>query len=572
MVERIWQLSEPDSSIVSELTQSLQLPNIVAELLANRGIDSVEQAQVFLDPRLHNLDDPSSMADMAVAVDLILSTLEQGKRVTIYGDYDVDGMTSASVLTRFLRLCGFDPHCFLPDRFNDGYGLNPDRLRELIAEGTQLFISVDCGVSAVKEIALARELGADFVVVDHHQLPQGALPTANAILNPHRPDCKFPFKDLCAAGLSFYLALALRAELRSRGHFADLPEPDLREVLDIVAIGTIADVVPLHGLNRVIVNAGLPRVAHSKHPGIRALTALAASNRPITASTVAFQIGPRLNAAGRLSHPFRGFELLTTNDPETAQTIANEIEDANIKRRDIQKQIEEEALAMASESEEIQPAYVLWHPEWHVGVTGVVAARIVERFHRPCAMVAIVNGMGKGSIRSITGFDAVEGLRRCSHLLEQFGGHPYAAGLSILPENLPEFRKVFAAAALDLTPTDRLNPRLRVDAQINLGELDSRLIDDLSRLEPFGAGNPEPCLSATNVTVANARRVGQDGAHLKLGLEQSGRKFDAIAFGRGEQMPSKGSLIDIAFRPEYNHFRGRVSVQLRIKDFKPSPA
>jgi single-stranded-DNA-specific exonuclease len=568
MVERIWQLAEPDPSVISELTQQLQVSNLVAGLLANRGIKSPEQARVFLDPRLSHLADPSSMADMAAAVELILDTLEAGHRITIYGDYDVDGMTAASVLTRFLRLCGFEPHCFLPDRFTDGYGLNVKRLEELVEGGTRLFISVDCGVTAVSEIARARELGADFVIVDHHQLPQGDLPPANAILNPHRKDCSFPFKDLCAAGLAFYLALALRTELRQRGHYVDRVEPDLRDILDIVAIGTIADVVPLHGLNRILVNAGLPRLAHSKHPGLRALTALAASNRPINAGTVAFQVGPRLNAAGRLSHPIHGFELLTTNCKDTANRIANEIEEANLERRVIQKEIEEQALAMALENPEVQPAYVLWHPDWHVGVTGVVAARILERFHRPCAMIAIVNGMGKGSIRSITGFDAVEGLRRCSHLLEQFGGHPHAAGLSILPENLPAFRQAFAEVALELTPSEKLKPILRVDAQIDLSELNSQLIDEMAKLEPFGAGNPEPCLSAFGVTVVSARRVGVDGAHLKLNLEQSGSRYDAIAFGRGEQMPASGTTVNVAFRPEYNHFRGRVSVQLRIKDFK----
>ncbi|MFT5434769.1 MAG: single-stranded-DNA-specific exonuclease [Myxococcota bacterium] len=571
MRRKVWHVRSPDPAAVAALSSELRITNVVAGLLVNRGLAKAEEARVFLEPRLKNLLHPDSIDGMAAGVERILTALEGGEKITVYGDYDVDGMTASSTLFRFLEMCGHTVEVFLPDRFADGYGVNADRVRDLVEAGTKLFITVDCGITATKQVTLANELGADFIIVDHHQLPLGPLPPAVAIINPHQPTCAFPFKDLCAAGLAFYLTLALRAEMRKRGWFEDKPVPDVRPLLDIVAIGTIADVVPLRGLNRILVSTGLPRLRQSPHPGVRALAAVAAPGREINSGTVAFQLGPRLNAAGRLSTPMKGFELLTTPSPQIAREIAQDIDEENKRRRTVQETIEKEALEQATRDiGEEAPAYVLWSADWHPGVTGIVASRVVERFHRPCAMIAIKDGVAKGSIRSISGFNVLEGLRACSDLLTQFGGHAHAAGITLPEESLPAFREAFSKAAREMTPEDRLNPRLLLDAAVGFDDVDSALLDAMDALAPFGAGNPEPRLCTYGADVLHMKLVGADKTHVKLVLQHNGRKFPAIAFGRHEDAPQPGDSLDVAYRPEYNEWQGTVSVQLRVLDFRPA--
>ena len=566
---RHWVIREPDPKQVTTLTSELGLPNIIAGLLVNRDVVDPMEARAYLNPRLGDLVDPAGLRGMAKAVERILSAIEQNERITIYGDYDVDGMTSSSILARFFRACGWPTHVFLPDRFKDGYGINADRIRELIDAGTTLFITVDCGITATEAIAEAKELGADFIIVDHHQPREDGLPPAAAIINPHQPSCTFPFKDLCAAGLAFHLVMGLRGELRKRGTYQGLDEPDIRKLLDIVAIGTIADVVPLKGLNRILVTAGLKRMARSEHAGVRALVAVSAGSRRLNAGVVGFQMGPRLNAAGRLSHPYKGYELLSTDDTRLAQEIAADVDNENQKRRTVQSEIEEQAIEQAlSLSEDVAPAYVLWSNDWHPGVAGIVAARIVQRFHRPCAVIAVKDGIGKGSIRSIRGFNAVAGLRQCADSLEQFGGHPHAAGVTVQEDQLPHFRRAFAQAAEALTKPDDLIPRLTLDSELSFQDLAGELLDQIENLAPFGAGNREPLFCTRGVDVLETRRVGKDRSHLRMKLQHSGQRLDAIAFGCGEHAPPVGDRIDVAYRPEYNEWKGRVSLQLRVLDFR----
>ncbi len=547
---------------------------LVARLLAARGVTEADNIDAFLAPKLATLVDPLRLRGMAEAVAAILGALDQGERVTIHGDYDVDGITSAAILWRFLRQSGFEPHVFLPDRFVDGYGINAARVRELVAEGTRLFISVDCGTSAMEAITVARDLGAGFVVIDHHQLPDGPLPPATAFVNPHQPDCDFPDKRLCAAGLAFHLAVALRKALRERGHFTSRAEPDLRELLDLVALGTIADVVPLQGINRVLVAAGLERMEKSPHAGLRALMSVAGvSGRP-TAVDVGYKLGPRLNAAGRLSHPMKSFELLATDDLEIAQQTAKAAHEENEARRQVERHIQAEAVAQAETDLTETPdraALVLWDPGWHPGVSGIVASRIVERFHRPCAVIALVDGVGKGSLRSITGFDLVDGLRQCAEHLTQWGGHPHAAGLSIAPERLPAFREAFDQAARTRLRPEHFAPVLRHDGEVSLSEVDERLVLDLDRLAPYGAANAEPLFVARDVRVMEARVIGKDKTHLRLVVAQDGVKLSAVAFGLAEHAPEPGARLDVAFRPELNDYpKGQaLTLQLRIVDFRP---
>ena len=568
-LRREWRIKYPDGALVTQLVRALGVSDVVAGLLVNRGILDPDAARSWLNPRLRDLLDPAGLRGMDVAVTTILATLDRGERVTIYGDYDVDGMTASSILARFLRWCGYDPHVFLPDRFRDGYGVNKDRVRDLIEAGTRLVVTVDCGITAVEQVTLAKELGAEFVIVDHHQLPEGPLPPAVAIINPHHPDCSFPFKGLCAAGLAFHLALALRAELRRRGFFADRPEPDIRLLLDIAAVGTVADMVPLRGINRILVTTGIERMRESRHPGIRALIAVGARGRTLTSETIGFQIGPRLNAAGRLSHPYKGFEILATDDPARAQEIAEDIDAENQRRREVQDVIETEAMEQALREQGADAdAFVLWSDDWHPGVAGIVAARVVNRFHRPCAVIAVKDGVGKGSIRSIKGCDVVMALRRCAESLEQFGGHPHAAGVTVKAENLPAFREGFARAARELTPPECFTPTLSIDADIGFGRIGGQLISEINALAPFGSGNAQPRFCTRGVRVLSTRLVGKTGDHLKLYLEHEGCRFDAIAFGFGPHAPVQGQVIDIAFRPEFNEYMGNVSVQLRVQDIQ----
>ena len=569
MVERRWDLREPDAALVGRLSSELGISNVLAGLLVNRGIDDPKEASEWLKPKLSQLVDPYQFHGMEAAVQLLLKHLDAGHRVTVYGDYDVDGMTASSIVARFLRSVGYAVHVFLPNRFRDGYGVNADRVGDLIDEGTRLFVTVDCGIRAVAQIAMAKERGADFIILDHHQLGS-QLPNADAIVNPHQPDCSFPFDGLCAAGLAFHLAMAMRMELRRRGFFLDRPEPDLRELLDIVAIGTVADVVPLRSINRVLVSQGLQRLRQSLHPGVRSLRALAGGTR-VDAGTIGYQIGPRLNACGRLSHPFKGYELLATNDPALAQGIADEIDAENQRRKDVEKACLDQALEQAvKEQGEKAPAYVLWSQDWHPGVAGIVAARIVQRFHRPCAVIAVNGDVGKGSIRSISGFDAVKGLDMAADTLIQYGGHPHAAGITVNRDSLPAFRDAFAAAAEELTPADKLTPVTRVDAELRLSDITPTLLDEIDVLGPFGRGNPAPMFMTRHVLVEQSRPVGKDQTHLKLTVSDGTQRFDAIAFGLADKRPAPGEHIDVVYRPEPNGWQGRITLQLRVTDFRPA--
>ncbi len=568
---RTWRVRAPGGQAASSLAAATGLPQTVTSLLVNRGVLSADDVRAFLAPKLSELQDPRGLRGMAEATTLVLDALEQDDPIVIYGDYDVDGMTAASVLFRFFRSVGVTPRVFLPDRFRDGYGLNPDRLGELIDEGAKLVITVDCGISAVEPIRMARERGVDVIIVDHHRLPRGELPPASATINPHHPECSFPFKDLCAAGLAFHLAVALRSAMRSRGDFLESAEPDVRDLLDLVAIGTIADVVPLRGLNRMLVHAGLPRIERAKSPGVRALRTVSLKQSAVTGGGVAFHMAPRLNAAGRLSSPMKGFEILTTLDATVAQAIAAELNEENGARKAIQESIEAEAISQAlREQGEDAPAYVLWDAGWHTGVAGIVAARIVERFHRPAAVIALVDGVGKGSLRSISGFDVLAGLERCSDLLIQYGGHAHAAGVTIDPAQLPAFRAAFAAAARELTPEASLTPSINIDAVLGFAEITSEFIEQLTALAPFGAGNPEPVFASHDVRVVERRQAGKTGEHFRLVLQEGGLTLPAIAFRIGERCPLPGDLVDVAYRARFNDFDQRPTLQLEIIDLKPS--
>ncbi|MCA9513900.1 MAG: single-stranded-DNA-specific exonuclease RecJ, partial [Myxococcales bacterium] len=422
------------------------------------------------------------------------------------------------------------------------------------------------------EVAVAKEHGADVIVVDHHKVPP-VVPDAVAVLDPHQSDCPYPDKRLAACGVTWVLLVALRARLRELGTFAGRKEPDLREWLDLTAIGTVADMVPLVGLNRVITHYGLGQVGISARPGVKALREVSGlgADRPITAGSVGFQLGPRINAAGRMAHASAGVELMTTEDVAVAALSAAGVDAYNLERRAVQDEIFEEAVAIVGELGD-RRALVLAKEGWHSGVLGIVASKLVERFNRPTILLAIEEGVAKGSARSACGLKLVDHLTRLEAMLVKYGGHDYAAGLTLAAAQLEAFTAAFEAEARGFITDDRLARRLRVDAEVPLELVDFALIEDIRRLAPYGQGNPEPVFVARDVMVYDARLVGEDKRHVKLRLAAGHRGLDAIAFGLADHAPEPGSRVDVAYVPETNEWMGEIRLQARVRALRPAAA
>jgi single-stranded-DNA-specific exonuclease len=564
-----WVTSTPPDSEVHDLARALGVSALLARLLVNRGVSDPGEARRFLEPRLADLLPPGGLLGMAAATERILLAIDRGERIVVWGDYDVDGVTSTTLLIAFLREVGVAAHWFVPDRLLDGYGLSEGPLRALAAEGTQLVITVDCGVSNAAEIAVARTLGMDVIVVDHHEVP-AEIPIAAALIDPLQPGCPFPYKKMAACGLTFHLLVALRAALRERGWFRNgRTEPDLRDYLEIAAVGTVADVVPLTGINRILVRHGLERLERTRRPGLLALCDVSgARGKPIGVGTVAFQIGPRINAAGRLGSAAKGVELLLSESLEHAQGIARHVDDENRRRRGIEAQILEEACAQveAAGNPESRRALVLSDRGWHPGVTGIVASKIVERYHRPTVLIAVDGDRGKGSARSISGFHLVQGLLHCAELLDNYGGHAHAAGLSIQGGRIAEFSERFERIARDRIRPSELLPRISVDGEVTLADVTQDFVTEVEQLAPFGQGNPRPVFVSRGVRVVSSRVVGGD--HLQLTVEQDGAVHRAIAFRMAAALPEPGTRLDLAYHAEENHFRGRTEIQLRVRDLE----
>ena len=564
-----WELRDKEGASKDAPEQLLNLHPIVAVLLAARGCGTSSDVSSFLNPALSDMLDPLLLLGIEPAVARLLEARDRQEDVCIYGDYDVDGITGTALLVSFLRATGFRCRYFIPNRFDDGYGLNDLSIEAIISQGAKLIISVDCGITAVDQAALCRQRGTDLIIVDHH-LPGDVLPDACAVINPLQPGCPYPFKSLAGVGVAFNLLVALRSALRAAGAFEDRSIPDLRQWLDLVALGTIADVVPLLGQNRIYAFHGLKRLARAERPGIVALKRVAGIGEgEVSCGQVGFRLAPRLNAAGRMESAVPGVDLLMSERPEECQRIAEELDAANAERQAVERRILEEAVArVESHGESSQRrSIVLASAEWHQGVIGIVASRLVERYHRPTILISLDEaGLGKGSGRSIPGFHLLEALSPCARYLERFGGHRYAAGIGLKAENLDTFTDAFESeAGSRLTDAD-LQPKLIIDAEVQPGEVTKDLAMDLKRLEPFGSGNPEPVLMMRRMTVLERRPVG-DG-HLRLRLSRDKSTFTAIAFNLAGRETS--GAIDIAFFPEMNIWNGSSSLQLRIRDFRPS--
>jgi len=564
-----WILKEADEAAAAALSRELKLPSLLARILAQRGFADADGARRFLSSSLNtDLPSPHLLAGMEDAVRRIARALRDGERVCIWGDYDVDGTTGAAVLVSFLREIGGAPLFYIPHRIDEGYGMSRQGIEHLRSQDVSLIITVDCGISNADEVALARDLGMDVVIVDHHQLPERLPEAAAAIINPQRPDCAFPDKGLCAAGLAFYLVIGLRANLRDAGWFEPDNVPDIRRHLDIVTLGTIADMVPLRGANRVLTRRGLVELGSSARPGIAALKeVVGVAPGAVEAGTVAFQLGPRINAAGRMDAAVKVVEMLTTDSRETADAIARELDANNRERRETEAQVLDEALARI-EDQRLQDRWsiVVGSQGWHPGVLGIVASRIVERFHRPTIVIGFEGEEGKGSGRSIRGFHMVQAMRRCADLLPRFGGHEYAAGLSIREENLAPFAERFEEVAREVLDEEDLLPYLDVDTEVDFAQLSLGLVRQMRLLGPFGVGNPEPVFQTRDVEVCERRNFNRVA---RFRLRHKDHTVTAVAFGPpGDLRAQVNDHVDIAYRLRENEWQGTSAMELRLLDVK----
>ena len=580
-----WQLGEGTGRDAvqqgARLASVLGIPAPVGRVLWARGYREPAQAERFLEPRLEYLPNPFELKGIEAAVSRLQRALAQGERVCVYGDYDVDGVTSTALLVSVLRKLGGNVEFYVPHRLVEGYGLNVRALEKLAARGTRLVVSADCGVTAVAEIDAAARLGLDVVVIDHHTASQD-LPRALAILNPHQPGCTFPGRELAAVGVAFHLLLALRKRLREAGWFASRPEPNLREVLDLVALGTIADVVPLTGPNRVLVHFGLQELARGARIGVLALKSVAQLAGEVTAGDVGFKLGPRINAAGRLDDASVGVRLLLSEDPREARALAEQLDRANAERQDLQVRIASEAIAHAEKlgPPEARRTLVVSSSGWHVGVVGIVAARLVERFHRPALVLAEEGGVAKGSGRSVEGFHLYDALARCAHHLTKFGGHKHAAGVTLDTGRISEFAEALEAEGREALDPAQLSARLRIDAELHPREVRMELASQLRRLAPFGAGNPEPVFFCRELAAHEVRllpdKKGTGPGHLKLRLGEVATRvsegesiaLEAIGFNLGGTVPAVGTRLDAAFQLAVDTWNGSERLQLKVKDLR----
>lgn len=563
-MEKRWVLKEQDPVTAQRIAQELQISPILSQILINRRLTEPDHIARFLQPSLAYLPDPAGMKGMAPAVDRLVTALERNEKITIYGDYDVDGTTATAMLMTFFKSLGADIGFYIPHRLKEGYSLNCQAVATLARGGTKVLITVDNGISAVEEARRVLESGMDLIITDHHEVP-AELPPACAILNPKQRGDDFPGKELAGVGVAYYLLIGLRRRLREKNLLPD-PEPNLRALLDLVAVGTIADMAPLTGINRPLVREGLKVLSESPRVGLKALMDVAGVGAPVRSDQVAFWLGPRINAVGRLEDAGTGVKLLLCEDLQEARVLAGRLEEANAARKDLEDAIFQEALAQV-EAKGLNDAFrslIVFEPHWHHGVIGIVASRLVERFHRPSIVLTEAMGMLKGSARSIGGFNIVEGLRECEDDLERMGGHAYAAGLSLRPEKLAGFISHFESVVKKNCGTEKMRPALYLDAESTLDLLDGRFMDNLHRLEPFGLGNAAPLLLLKGVEVKESRIVGQ--SHLKMRLSQGGRTFGAIAFRLAKKQPEAGSRIDLAYVPEWNEWNGNKNIQLRCID------
>ena len=553
----------PSDEAIKLLQRQIGISRNTSIILAQRGINNYHSAKSFFRPKFNNLHDPFLMKDMKSATDRIKEAINNKEKILIYGDYDVDGVASTALLTNFLRQRTNNIFSYIPDRETEGYGVSVNGIKKAIKKQVSLIISIDCGIKALKEVEYAKKNNIDFIICDHH-LPESEIPNAIAVLDPKRVDCKYPFKELCGCGIGFKLIQALSLEW-------EMDTQQLINYLDLVSLATVADQVPLYDENRIITYLGLEQINKKPRPGIKALLSDFKGDE-ISTSTLVFKLSPKVNAAGRMKHATLALELLMCEKLEHTVNLSEQISSINIERREEDKKTTEEALIQIKQKEEESFSSTLVHNDnWHPGIIGIVASRLIEKYYRPTIVLTKKGQYYIGSARSINGFDIYKALKKCSNLLEQFGGHKYAAGLKLHESKLKLFRSEFEKFSNKNISEKQKIKTLIYDLEISLSDLNFKFFKIIKQMEPFGPNNPKPIFCSRNcVTTSQTRAVGNDNKHLQLFIKSKNKIYKGIAFGRGDLLnkinESKG--FDILYSIEKNTWNGNTELQLIIMDLK----
>lgn len=568
-MEKRWVVKEKgETAVVKQLASVLGVSESLADLMVQRNISSSAEATAFFNPSLDYLHDPFLMKDMNIAVDRISTAVKRNEKILVYGDYDVDGTTAVALMYSFLKEQFSNVEYYIPDRYKEGYGVSFQGLDYAYQNNCKVVITLDCGIKAVEKVKYARSKGLDVIVCDHH-FPGDEIPKALAVLDPKQPSCSYPYKELSGCGVGFKLIHAY-----SRVH--GIPFSDISHYLDLVAVSIASDIVPLTGENRVMAYFGLKRLNECPRTGLREIIRESEVNKALTIEDVVFKIGPRINAAGRMETGSRAVDLLVSSDTRLANSISKEINNFNIERRSIDRIITTEAMRMIAEDQRTvnSRTTVLYNPTWKKGVIGIVASRLIETYYRPTVILTESNGFATGSARSVQGYDLYQAIEACSDLLESFGGHMFAAGLTLKKENIAPFMERFEHYVNSTITEEQLVPRIFIDTELSFSEINDEFFRTMSQFQPFGPENMSPVFVSRNVfDIGSGRMVGSSGEHLKLDLcqESTGQKsLPAIAFSQADHFEyiKSGNPFDICYSLEMNEFRGNRNLQLNVRDIK----
>jgi len=567
-MKKEWQILQPDIHLVEKLCGMLNCHPAVASILINRNIFSTEDVSDFFNTSLNHLSPPFSIMDMDVAVDRISAAIERKEKILIFGDYDVDGITATTILLEFLHSAGADVSYYIPHRITEGFGLKKNHISDVaMPNGIHLIITVDCGSDGQDAVKAARNAGIDVIITDHHTISD-TIPPAVAVVNPKRNDCPSGFHDLAGVGVAFYLLICLRKKLRDINFWKDRPEPNLKNYCDLVALGTLADMVPLTCENRILTAAGINIIRSTRRPGLNALIEVCEINKhTIDTDDIVFYLAPRLNSAGRIDHASTAVELLRTKDIKTARTIAHSLNRLNQNRRDIENKILAETNDHIKSNPQLlrKNTLVLAHQDWHLGILGIVASRLMKKYFRPVVLITTADGIGKGSARSFPEVNLHEGLSACADDLETFGGHSMAAGLKIKTENIDRFKIHFENVVSRMANSVDFIPKIVIDCRLDFANISDKLIDELESLKPFGIGNNEPLFMTEKVKIVTSKHVGHH--HRQMVLEQNtGKTFNSIQFNVDDRTPLKDTFDQMAYRLRWNRWNGRKSAQIIVEE------
>ena len=558
-------LPKPHEDKINELAIAINIRPLLAQLLIQRGIDSFEKAKSFFRSDLEELHNPFLMKDMDKAAQRLSSAIDANEKILIYGDYDVDGTTSVSLMYSFLKHFIQQLEFYIPDRYTEGYGVSKQGIEYAIEHQFSLIITLDCGIRANKMVDFAHEHNIDVIICDHHN-PTDKLPNAVAILDPKREDCNYPYKELSGCGVGFKLLQALCLE-------KNYDETMLYEFLDFVTVSIAADIVPITGENRILAAKGLELLNQNKRPGFKALKQISNFNDELTISNVVFGFAPRINAAGRINHAKDAVKVLISESDEEALQLVETVNNANIERKDLNKIIQEEALELIRNDEFLKTSKttVLYKEDWHKGIVGIVASRCIEEFYRPTIILTEANGKAVGSARSVRGFSVYDALLECEDLLEQFGGHKYAAGMTIDLKNIEAFKQKFELVVANTITEEQLTPKIHIDLEVQFSDLDMKFYNIITQMAPFGPGNMTPVFRAKGVIdTGGSKIVGETQEHLRLTLKQGSTQMVGIAFGMADKLDivKSGKPFEICFTLEINEWQGKQSLQLMVRGIK----